>query len=242
VDFYKHIGQRDLQYIAQFMGYPPLSIQSAYTRRFLETSCQNIKSHMNEIAELYDSIKSLYDAYKHGYRISFATDQTGADVFTYIDIENKQHYVPVSKDDFKKIQRRAASCHELFKLIFALHKERIRYEISGGVQNAPIKIKLYRPPNDPKPNEENLVMTYPSRGEMLEELRKEGNVVYSIFKDDLGKNHYGKIVAIDMDEKKKVALDYDLENVIQTIHQNCSTGRIIIRRIGRDERIGVEVY
>jgi hypothetical protein len=43
IDFYKHIKNRDLQYIAHFMGYPPFPIQSAGTRKSIEKSCQNIK-------------------------------------------------------------------------------------------------------------------------------------------------------------------------------------------------------
>jgi hypothetical protein len=242
MDFYKHIKNRDLQYIAHFMGYPPLDIQSADSRQFVETSCHNIKSDMIEIAELYDDLRSLYDAYKHGYRVAFATNENGVDVFTYFDIENEQNYVQVSKDYFNKIQRLAKSCRELFKLIFALHKERIGYEKSGSVQNAPIKIHLYPKPSDPEPNEEDLEIIYPRRGEILDELRNEGNRVYSAFKEDLEKNHLGKIVAIDMDEKKIIELDYNLEKVIQTIHQSNSTGRIFIRRVNKDARLAVEVY
>jgi hypothetical protein len=197
---------------------------------------------MSEIAELYNDLRPLYDAYKHGYRVAFATNEIGRDVFTYFDIENEQNKVSVNKDYFNKVQRRANSCHELFKLIFALHKERIGYEKSGSVQNAPITIHYYLSPSDPTPNEEDRQFIYPTRGEILNQLRNEGNTVYSTFKEELEKSNRGKIVAIDMDEKKIIESDYDLQKVIQTIRERNSSSRIFVRRVGKDETLPVEIY
>jgi hypothetical protein len=241
VDFYKHIRGRDLKYIAQFIGYPSLSLQSANTRTFIETSCQNVKSDVIEIADLYDNLRLLYDAYKHGYRIAFAENEVGADAFTFIINEGNPGYVLIGKKYFDLIQRRAKSCYELFKLTLALHKERVGYEKRGSVQKAPLRVYLYPKPNDPKPNEEVEFM-YPSRGAISEALRKEGDMVYALFSDDLENNHRGKIVAIDIDEKKLVAYDYDFNKVIQIINSSNSTNRHFIRRASKDGRLPVVVY
>jgi predicted metal-dependent phosphoesterase TrpH len=137
----------------------------------------------------------------------------------------------------------ARCCQELFKLIFALHKERIKYEKGGSVQNAPIKIFLYHNPSDPMPNEEELEFIYPSRGETLDKLRSEGNKIYSeLINEGFERKNPGKIVAIDIDEKKVIELDYTLAKIVQSIYERNSTGRIFIRRVGKDEKITVEIY
>lgn len=241
VNFYEYVEKRELQYIAQFIGYPPLSLQSANTKPFIERSCQNIKSDITKIAKLYAELRPLYDAYKHGYRIAFAENEAGVYAFTLIDIDNKEGYVLVGKKYFDFIQQCANSCHELFKLMFALHKERVGYEKRGSIQKAPLRIYLYPKPNDPGPNEE-LEFMYPSRGAISEALRKEGDIVYAQYSEDLEKNHKGKIVAIDIDEKKPIAYDYDFDKVIQTIHNSNSTSRHFVRRASKEGRIPVVVY
>lgn len=98
MDFYKHIKNRDLDYIAWFMGYPPLSLQQATTRQFVEMYCRNVQRDAMEIAELYENLRLLYDSYKHGYRVEFAKID-GIDLFTFFDKSMKPQGVPVHKDE-----------------------------------------------------------------------------------------------------------------------------------------------
>jgi len=93
------------------------------------------------------------------------------------------------------------------------------------------------------PNEEELEFIYPSRGETLDKLRSEGNKIYSeLINEGFERKNPGKIVAIDIDEKKVIELDYTLAKIVQSIYERNSTGRIFIRRVGKDEKITVEIY
>ena len=155
----------------------------------------------------------------------------------------KLQVVSVSKDKLDKIRRRVKSCQELFKTMFESHKDRIEYEKGGSVQNAPITVRAYtKKAIDPKPPEGVLKFTYSARGATDEEFRKLGETVFADLKEELERNHKQKIVAIDIDGKNIVASEYERDNVIQAMHQSNSTGRIMMRRIGKDERIAIEIY
>jgi hypothetical protein len=184
----------------------------------------------------------LYDAYKHGYRVSFAKNENCVDSFAFFDKDMIQQYVQVSEDNLDKIRRRVKSCQELFKIIFASHKETIAYEKGGSLHNALITIHSYTKAADPKPAEGDLEFRYPTRGAIDEECRKKGGALFANLNEQLEKNYHGKIVAIDIDEKSIVASDYELDKVIKAMHQSNSTGRIMMKRIAKDERIATTIY
>lgn len=125
--------------------------------------------------------------------------------------------------------------------MFESHKDRIAYEKGGSVQSAPITIRAYTKAIDPKPVGD-LKFTYPARGATDEGFRKQSESIFADLKEELERNHKGKIVAIDIDEKSIVASDHDFDKVIQAMHQSKSTGRIMMKRIAKDERVATTIY
>lgn len=243
VDFYAHIDNRDVKYVAKFMGYPPLELQERISREIMEGSCILIKEEMTKIAKLYKETRGLYDAYKHGYRLFFGVDDsTGADAYAYVDSTGYQQAVVVNDIMFTQILSSINQCSNIVKMVLQSHNERMRYEESGTT-HAIVKIQRLRRSSDPPmdPNQD-LRLTYPTRGDKLKNEIQEGEEVYNLFKDELELNHNGKMVAIDMDEKKIIALDFDIAKVMETIRQVGSSGRMRIRRIGKNDATGVEIY
>lgn len=72
-DFYKKIKQRQISYIADLLGYPPLhQISDVKAREQLERSCKKVREMLSEVADHYNKYRLLYNAYKHGFRIGVA--------------------------------------------------------------------------------------------------------------------------------------------------------------------------
>ncbi len=83
---------------------------------------------------------------------------------------------------------------------------------------------------------------YPTRGGRLNQDELESDKIYhEEFTAANEANHKGKIVAIDIDDKKIIHMDYDLGNVI-SYHNYESSNRIRIRRVGKDPRVGVRIW
>jgi hypothetical protein len=70
ISFYVRIRHRPLTYIAKLLGYPALfQIRSKKGRAALMNSCKYVKKRLSEIGDYYLRFNSLYNAYKHGFRI-----------------------------------------------------------------------------------------------------------------------------------------------------------------------------
>jgi hypothetical protein len=206
-------------------------------------SCQNVKDEMIEIAGLYELLRPLYDAQKHGYRASFGRiNETGADAFAYFDQQGNQKVIAISGDDFTKIKKKASSCVSIIELIFNCHKTRTNYEAKGSISGAEVHVSIFRKRDQERPNKEDLEIRYPRRGEHLKMIREEANLVYAAFKDELEEKHKGKIIAVDIDAKEILAMDYEVEKVIEELRKSRSTGRIVLRRVGENGNVGIEMY
>lgn len=73
IDFYKKIKHRSLSYIANLLGYPALfQIRDKQERELLIRSCKYVKEKLSEIGCYYLKHLSLYNAYKHGFRVAVA--------------------------------------------------------------------------------------------------------------------------------------------------------------------------
>lgn len=70
IEFYVRIKHRPLSYVAKLLGYPAFfQIQSKKGRETLRSSCEYVKKRLSEIGDYYLRFNSLYNAYKHGFRI-----------------------------------------------------------------------------------------------------------------------------------------------------------------------------
>lgn len=241
VDFYTHIEKRNTAYVSKFVGYPPLELQEQKSAEIIQRSCDNIKSEMTTIGTLYQEYRALYDAYKHGYRLFFGRDDnTHDDAYAYIDSEGKQKAVTVNKERLNQIFSSIKQCRNIIRMILQSHNERVKNEENGEKMGI-VNISRLKKPNDPQITGD-LRLTYPTRGDKLLREVKEGEETYNMFKESLEMNHNGKIVAIDMDEKNIVAIDYDIKNVMATIKEKGCSGRLRIRRIGKNDSTGIGLY
>ena len=239
VDFYKFIQTRELQYVAKIVGYPILDLQRPGAKKILEISCRNIRDDLAKIGTLYEELRPLYDAYKHGYRLHFGSDNNSHyDVIVYVDIDKDQKVLALPDALKTRIHEKAALAFHIMNTIFESHKARVTFEATGTSQG-PIKVTIYRRKTDPRPAAEDMHLIYQTRGERLRKETEEGDKLYEQFREELEKNHMGKIVALDVDSKKIIALDYDLEKVRKEIG---TTGRIRIRKVGQDSKSGLDLY
>lgn len=73
IEFYKKIKHRKLSYIANLLGYPPLfQVDSKEGKKALKESCEYVRQRLSEIGHLYLKFNSLYNSYKHGFRVGIA--------------------------------------------------------------------------------------------------------------------------------------------------------------------------
>src|SRR5919106_1854547 len=68
VNFYSAMKSRDTSYIADLMGYPPLSLQGGEEREVLEKSCITVRDLLDSIGSYFKLFIDVYNANKHGYR------------------------------------------------------------------------------------------------------------------------------------------------------------------------------
>jgi hypothetical protein len=241
-DFYNSIGNRENKYFAKFYGYPPLLWQSTAARYFLDLSCGNLREVLTEVAEMYSQLRPLYNAYKHGYRVLFGKNSYSADIFPFVTDQGKQMYTEINEVKLKRILILSLQCRKILESIFKQHHIRRQYEARGGQENA-IKVDLFLRRNDKHPSqEEDLHLFYPTRGDRRKSELSEGEKVYAIFKEQLEKDDKGKIVAIDIDEKRIISKDYDKHKVLSGIRSAESSGRIHIRRVSQDGKVDFEIY
>jgi hypothetical protein len=103
-------------------------------------------------------------------------------------------------------------------------------------------ITIYRKKTDPRPKQEDLILSYPKRGERLKQEMEEIDKVYNEFKDELEKEHLYDFVAIDIDEHKIVLVNPSLEKLRMEVQAHPRAGRIAIRQIGRKARVPRDFY
>jgi hypothetical protein len=228
IDFYTNIQNRDMNYVAKIIGYPPLILQQKQTKKALEISSLAVRDEIKKIADLYLELRLLYNAYKHGYRVFFGKDEQLNDVFAFIEKGKKQKAVVVDKDKFNEINRAVKHIRKIMKLILDTHKTRLKFE--NGQTN--IQLSIMWPPNTPPLPDVGNKVHYPSRGEQCRIDDEEFKQVYTLFKEELERTNLGKYVAFDMDSKKILGVDENLEILIEKISEHSSAGRKRITKIG----------
>lgn len=241
VDFYTHVGKRQLTYIAKFYGYPTLDLQQEITKKYLELSCQNMRQYLTDIGKIYHELRPLYNAYKHGYRVLLAKDNASDNTFPFIDYNGKQKFTQVNKDAFNRILSLSHSCRDILEHIYVQHRTRNAYERAGGKEGK-LQVNLFLKGTDSHPVDGDLQLSYPTRGNRTTKEKGEGDRMYNMFKDELEKYDRGKIVAIDIDTKEIIAKDYGKEKVLYQVRDTNHSGRIHIRRVSEDGSTGIEIY
>jgi hypothetical protein len=231
IDFYTNIQNRDVNYVAKIIGYPPLILQQKQTKKALEISCLAVRDEIKKIANLYLEFRPLYNAYKHGYRVFFGKDEKLNDAFAFIEKGKKQKVIVVDKDKFTEIRRTVRHIRKIMELILNTHKTRLKFE--NGQTN--IHLSIMWPPNTPTLPDVGSKIHYPSRGERRKIEDDEFKQVYTLFKEELEGSNLGKYVALDIDRKEILGIGENLEAMIEKIAEHGSTGRKRITKIGSKE-------
>jgi hypothetical protein len=109
------------------------------------------------------------------------------------------------------------------------HHTRTDFESKGGGKQNGISTILFFRGDEKRPTKDDLNIFYPNRGERLKWERTEADNIHNIFKEKLEMEDKGKIVAIDMDSKKILTKDYDLNRVLSQVRNAGSSGRIYLK-------------
>lgn len=241
-DFYENVGWRDHGYFAKILGYPPLDLQVQSTREAFLLSCENVKEKFTEISEYYKELRLLFNAYKHGYRILFETNNdTHDDIILFVTDEFKQKITIINIKTIDKIVGLCGNCYDIIHTIMLQHHRRSDHEKRGGGHEA-IEYNLLLKGNQRGSEKNNLQLYYPNRGERLFQEKEEGDKIFNEVQGELGIEQKGKIIAIDIDSRKIIAQDFDMKKVIDDVHKSESSGRIHIRRVSTDGSTHLEIY
>jgi len=182
----------------------------------------------------------FYGAYKHGYRIITGHANGSIDIITYIDKDGSQMYFGVKKEELNEIRVISKQCSYILDCIFENHHERIKRETTPGISRVNLKTVMRKATQY---EEQSLSLIYPTRGETKREEESIGDEVYKeIFNESLERENKGKIVAIDIDNKILVSMNFDAKLVIEEVHNRDSSGRIRIRRVGNDAGVGIKIW
>ena len=124
--------------------------------------------------------------------------------------------------------------------IFENHHERILFESLNSKSKVQIQTIMKGEPTHKK---ENLSILYPTRGERKKEEELQADNIYAdLFDSDMEMKHQGKIAAIDFDNKKIISLDYNPKVVFEHVHNYEFSGRIRVRRVGKNKGIGIKIW
>lgn len=242
IDLYEKIETQDMDYIAKFVGYPPLEIQDDYTRKILENSCFIVKEKITQIARSYLDLRILYNAYKHGYRIVFGKDQNSNSSFVFLDKHNKQKMMILDDSKFDEIKLSIKYVRNLMSSILKNHVAREDFEKEGKRPNKVENIQIWLRKGEPKHDPMKTNLLYTSRGEQLKIDEEIGDRIYEKYKKDLEKNHLGKLVGIDIDEEKVIGIAESIEEIRKILHESGTSGKKRIRKIGADPKTGMKKW
>lgn len=240
VDFFTYINKRDEAYISQILGYPAPRLQNSDTANIFRKSCNTVKDILDKVAGIYLELYDFYAAYKHGYRIVPGKGNATIDIITYIDNDGNQMYFETTEKEVKEIRVLSNECSMILDSIFENHYERIKRETIQGKSTVRLKTVIKK---EATRREEWFSILYPTRGESKKEEELSGDEIYAkLFSDDTEKENKGKIVAIDIDESKIISMDYDHKLVIEAVHNRQSSGRVRLRRVGKEKGLGIKFW
>lgn len=236
IEFYEKISDCNLDFIAKFLGYPCIQLQNEIGREKIVISCEFARSYLKIIAKNYLEFRALYNSYKHGYRVFPAKDQHEQDAFGFID-KGKQKLSTADDKVFEEIIKSSKNIEQIFKLILN-HAARAEME-KRGERNVPLDLKFFVKkkgvPHDPKTK-----MMFSARGNRRTKNQYDRERLYEKFKQKLETEHMGEIVVFDLDSETIIAVSKTTANAVKTMHENISSGRKGIRKIGPDPKTGLD--
>ena len=238
IDFYNQIPKCDLHFIAKFLGYPPIRLQNEKGKKKIQDSCEVAKKELEIIAKNYLEFRLLYNAYKHGYRVFPGKDQNKQDAFSFID-KGIQKITTADDKIFDEITRASRHIEKIFQLILN-HSARAELE-KRGERNIPLDLKFFVKEKG-LPHDPNTVIMYSARGKNRERNIADREKVYKKFKQELEAKYLEKFVLFDLDSEKILGISETPDEAVKIMHESVSKGRKSIRKIGLDDKTGIDWY
>jgi hypothetical protein len=239
VNFYRDIQRRGPDYFANLHGYPPLNLQEESSRRILFRSCKQLAAYMSRIAEFYDDLRELHNAYKHGMRIFFGhlTDEMTKEVIpsvAYVDKDANTKAILFAREMIDEIFELCSGMGELLGAM--LHWRKLRIEITKSGKRA-IQSPVFGRSTDV--NRQIGQLFFPGLFEIKEVLVSKAAAIAAKKSEELSKLPRGHVIAIDVDLEEILPFHGpDHRTIIWQAMKARPGARLVFRRITPDGRGG----
>lgn len=213
LNFYSYMRNRHTSYIADFLGYPPLSWQGRNEREVLEKSCATVKDLLDSVGSYYILFVDVYNAYKHGYRTIPTMINNSDEGILIVKDNSEPALLKLDLVDIDRMFELSANCRSLLQDIIENHRQAMRISYDNDRK---INLNIYRR-NEYTLEHIPLNLIYPSRKDLMKETKEaEMNTLKKIQNIDL---HQGNYVLLDLDLERILFYDKNMQKVIEYYNQ-----------------------
>jgi len=239
VNFYRDIQRRGPDYFANLHGYPPLDLQEDSSRRILFRSCKQLAAYLNRIAESYNDLSELHNAYKHGMRLFFGhlTDERTKEVVpsvAYVDKDANTKAILFARETIDELFALCSGIGELLGAMLHWHKLRIEITKSGK--------RIIHSPVFGRSTDVNHRMGelfFPGLFEIKEALVSKATAIATRRSKELSKLPRGHVIAIDIDLEEILPFHGpELRTIIWQAMKERPGARLVFRRITPNGGVG----
>lgn len=207
LNFYSNMRNRRTSYIADFLGYPPLSWQGQKEREVLEKSCVTVKDLLDSVGSYYRLFVDVYNAYKHGYRTIPTTINNSDEGVLIVKDNGEPALLKLDLRDINRMFELSTNCRSLLQDIIENHKLAMRISYDN---NRKIVLNIYRRKEDILEHIP-LNLIYPSREDLMKETREAE--IYALKKIQNIDVHQGNYILLDLDLEMILFSDRNMQNV-----------------------------
>lgn len=236
VDFYAHTNKRGPEYFANLHGYPPLNLQKVDSRRTLLRSCRQLAAYFNSTADAYLKLRDLYNAYKHGMRIFFATLNPETPIIIYIGRDSNVNSIAFPKVLVVELFALCEGIGQLLNGMLKWHWFRLQVAKSGNklANNMPV----FGESGDDEVHDLGRLM-FPNLADLRAHFVSQGDKIAAKSRKELSRIRRGEIIAVDIDlEDILPCHSYQLNEVIWEAMRLRPGARLVFRRVSKDGKVG----
>jgi hypothetical protein len=209
INFYSKIRDGKTSYVANLLGYPPLSWQGQKEREVLEKSCATVKDHLDSVGSYYRLFVDIYNAYKHGYRTISTTINNSDEGILAVKDNGEPALLKLDLRDIDKMFERSTNCRSLLQDIIENHKLAMRISYDNDRN---INLNIYLRKEDVQ-ERFPLHLIYPSREDLMKETKEaEKSVLKKIQNIE---DYQGYYILLDLDLEKILFSDKNMQKVIE---------------------------
>jgi len=238
VNFYAAIKKRRPEYFANLHGYPPLTLQANGTRANLFRSCRQLAAFLGRVAELYEDLRELHNAYKHGMRVFFGKLPDGTErglmTFSFVDRNAIVKAIPIPHGIVDELPMR---CDELGQLLGAsLRWHKFRMDITK-TRRLGVTLPIFGQSTTDRVLKEPII--FPALFDIRKAIGMRAEAIATKKKHEVSKIPAGHVIAIDIDEEEILPNSGpDLREVILKAMKDRPAARLAFRRIAADGKVG----